>query len=234
MDLTSIIILTLIGIAIGFLLGILVSSLRGGGSAERQSAEKPRSSRFKEIVRLSRDRANDSLVVEVNGETYRTVDDLAEEYQKELVLASSDLRTWLRIFPKPAQVTGEEALPSSFTSQPSSFPSYTPPGTTEETERPSLNPFQVFSSPATQASSQEAPTKSIVAQIDEILQAKLEDTPLASRGIRLTELPGEGMIVLVGFEKFKGVEEVPDEEIREVIHAAVDEWEHRETGFGES
>lgn len=232
MDLTSIIILALIGIAIGFLLGILVSSLRGGGGAERQSAEKPRSSRFKEIARLSRDRANDGLVVEVGSETYRSVDDLGEEQQKELVLASSDLRTWLRIFPKPAQVTDSEAFPSSFTSQPSSFPSYTPPGSSEEAERPSLNPFQAFSLPTTEASSQKAPAKSIVAQIDEILQAKLEGTPLASRGVRLTELPGEGMIVMVGLEKFKGVEEVPDEEIKKVIHAAVDEWERGETGFG--
>jgi hypothetical protein len=71
------------------------------------------------------------------------------------------------------------------------------------------------------------PPKSIVAQIDDILQEKLEGTPLSKRGIRLRELPNQHMAVMVGLDQYEGVEDVPDEEIRNLIRSAVSEWEKR-------
>ncbi len=73
----------------------------------------------------------------------------------------------------------------------------------------------------------EPPPRSIAVQIDEILQEKLASSPMASRGIRLLELPNKGMVVMVGLNQYEGVEAVPDEEIRQVIRAAVAEWEQR-------
>ena len=73
----------------------------------------------------------------------------------------------------------------------------------------------------------EPPPRSIAAQIDEILQEMLVNSPLASRGIRLLELPNKGMVVMVGLNQYEGVEAVPEEEIRQVIRAAVAEWEQR-------
>jgi hypothetical protein len=142
-----------------------------------------------------------------------------------MVLVSSDLRTFLRIFPKPAQITESDAFSASFEEGPASFFSATPEQSFGEQERPSLNPFQVFSRSGPESPAQEAAWKSIVAQIDEILQEKLEGTAIKDRGIRLVELPNEGMVVMVGLEKFKDVEDIPNEDIRNVIHAAVEEWE---------
>jgi hypothetical protein len=67
-------------------------------------------------------------------------------------------------------------------------------------------------------------TKSIAAQVNEILQKKLKDTPLESRGIGLFELPGQEMVVMIGLDKYESVNAVPDDEIRAVLQSAVNEW----------
>jgi hypothetical protein len=69
--------------------------------------------------------------------------------------------------------------------------------------------------------------KSIAAQIDDILQEVLENSPLESRAIRLLELPTKGMVVMVGLDQYEGVEAVPDDEIKGMIRSAVAEWERR-------
>jgi hypothetical protein len=71
--------------------------------------------------------------------------------------------------------------------------------------------------------------KSIAVQVNEILQQKLKDTPLESRGICLMELPGQEMVVMIGLDKFDSVGAVPDEEIRAVLQLAVNDWLARST-----
>jgi hypothetical protein len=63
----------------------------------------------------------------------------------------------------------------------------------------------------------EPPPLSIAAQIDEILQEMLQSSPLASRLIRLIELPSKGVAVMVGLDRYESVEAVPDEDIRQMI-----------------
>jgi hypothetical protein len=71
------------------------------------------------------------------------------------------------------------------------------------------------------------PDKSIVAQIDEILQTRLENTPLADQGIRLIEGPDQGMVIEVGLSRYTDIDAVPDSEVRRLIRQAVNEWESR-------
>lgn len=73
-----------------------------------------------------------------------------------------------------------------------------------------------------------APT-SMVAQIDAILQARLQGTALASRGIRLAESLDGGVLVFVGQHSYPGVSEVPDAEVQAVIRSAISEWEKKYT-----
>jgi hypothetical protein len=70
---------------------------------------------------------------------------------------------------------------------------------------------------------------SIVQQIDMVLQERLLNTPLAGRGIRLQESIQGGVEVYVGLQKFHEVDDVPDEEIKTAIRAAIAEWEKRYT-----
>jgi hypothetical protein len=74
-----------------------------------------------------------------------------------------------------------------------------------------------------------APANSIVSQIDSVLQARLEGTPLGDRGIFLTQSPEGGVIVYVGLTRYNGVDEVPDPEIKAAIRGAISEWEDRYT-----
>lgn len=230
MDLITTLILVVVSLIIGFMLNSLFQYLRGA-SDEGKTSDLLNSSRYDELARLWRDRSKESLLIEIEGEIYRSVDELSEDHQKEMVLAASDLRTWLRIFPKPAQISESSAFTTSIDEE-SSFPSYSPQIPQSEPDKPSLNPFQVFSRATQETISKETTSKSIVAQIDAILQQKLESSAFENRAIRLVELPEEGMVVMVGLDKYKDVEKVPNQEIRNLIHAAVEEWEEGETGTG--
>ncbi len=70
---------------------------------------------------------------------------------------------------------------------------------------------------------------SIVAQIDTVLQARLTDTPLANRGIRLTESSIGGVEVYVGLNKYLSIDDVPDATIQNAIRTAITEWEQKFT-----
>ncbi|MBI5966166.1 MAG: hypothetical protein HY863_22015 [Chloroflexi bacterium] len=70
---------------------------------------------------------------------------------------------------------------------------------------------------------------SIVGQIDTVLQKRLMDTPLAKSGIRLQESLRGGVEVYVGIQKYDSIDDVPDENIKSLIRAAIAEWEQKFT-----
>ncbi len=70
-------------------------------------------------------------------------------------------------------------------------------------------------------------TVSIVAMIDEVLQKKLESSPLAGRRIRLEEGSVGEVIVFVGANRYSGVDAVPDEDIKAIIKDAIADWNRK-------
>jgi hypothetical protein len=91
-----------------------------------------------------------------------------------------------------------------------------------------MNPINVLARAIQSDVNRPSPAEmSIATQIDEILQEKIAGTDMAQRAVRLVELPNKGMVVLVGLDQYEGVDDVPDEEIRELIKSAVKEWENR-------
>jgi hypothetical protein len=99
--------------------------------------------------------------------------------------------------------------------------------TGEAQEGTNLNPLKIFSDalqPQNKTELEEL-DQSIVSQIDQILQAKLEGTHLEDKGIRLVEGPDQGMVIEVGLDKYTDIDAVPDEQVCQLIHLSVADWE---------
>jgi hypothetical protein len=71
------------------------------------------------------------------------------------------------------------------------------------------------------------PPKSIAAQVDEIVQERLPGSPFYNRAIKLMELPGKGLVVLVDGLQYEGVGEVADPVVQTFLRECVAEWERR-------
>jgi len=119
-----------------------------------------------------------------------------------------------------ASITKEELTILRSITEKELAPSITPP---------SMDIADVISSAITPEIIKEVPTgsKSIALQVDEILQEKLHTSPLNTHTIRLIELPGKSLIVIVDDTQYDGVSEIPDPEIRQIIRDSVAEWERR-------
>jgi hypothetical protein len=66
---------------------------------------------------------------------------------------------------------------------------------------------------------------SIAGQINDVLQKMLVNSPLFGRGIQIMDDPREGVVVWIGAEKFLGIGEVTDPEVKAMIEKAVKAWE---------
>lgn len=232
----------LVSILVGFGAGILIG--RGGASGSGQA---PAPVGKKELVRLWRDLRTGQLHIEVEGHLFRSAEEINTARRQFLVQVMESLRSWLGSEPlekdvslKAAPVVEANPLSESLSvlppaekpvgpssRRPVSSPLNTQPG--KETKRTtSLNPFDVFAEALrTPAPKTQAASASIVAQIDEILQEKLLNSPLSARGIRLMELPGKGMVVVIGLDHYEGIDAVPDPQISELLRQCVAEWEKR-------
>lgn len=68
---------------------------------------------------------------------------------------------------------------------------------------------------------------SMVEQIDEVLQELIQRSDNPGQMIKLVEEPREGVIVWVGQEHFIGIDAVTDQSAKDLIRAAVKEWDRR-------
>ncbi|MGE5223969.1 MAG: hypothetical protein ACM3PY_16135 [Omnitrophica WOR_2 bacterium] len=184
------------------------------------------------VAHLWRDELSHRLVVELGGKKFRLANDLNLEQRKQVDSIYQDFMTWIEpVHPKPVQ---EKPISISPDVTPQIIP--TAPISAADTsyldapKKVSLNPLTAVVSAIQSDIKVPEKQKSLAAQIDEILQVKLRNTPMVSRGIRLTESPDKGVEVRVGMEKYDSVDAVPYEDVRQVIREAVDEWGKKAAG----
>ena len=177
-------------------------------------------------MRLEASNLHDSQSQRINADTMNA------EQRKRMITVLTQIRPWLDSS-KPAQ-SPQEAPPA----QPSPACSPAAESTPKATPAPAPPRPSAGSTPASSptnpqpADDKKEPVKepqSIVEQVDAILQTQMVGTPLIEKGIRLQESPEGGVIVWVGIDKFETVDDVPDEQIKAAIRAAISVWESKYT-----
>ena len=148
---------------------------------------------------------------------------LTPDQRKRLIEMLNIMRPWLE--GKPASVPAPTSPPPPKLTPAPDPATATPP-------QPAIKP--VPSTPVNSSGSKdddepEAAPTSIVGQINLVLQKNIANTPLASRGVTLMESLSGGVNVYVGVQRYEMIDDVPDEEIRAAIRAAISEWEDTST-----
>jgi hypothetical protein len=218
-----IVLIGLVGVIAGFLAGMAFSGR--GAKQENTEVRKPLPAAAEpdptlvDEVHIWRQPEGAQIVPELDGKRYLASSDLTESQHERLARVVDALRLWLITKIEPISPPPQPILAQAPVNSP-------PPA--ETLRKPSANPIEFFA----RALQSDVPKvaagpKSIAGQVDEILQEKLVESPLANRAIRLMELPGKGMVVMVGLDHYEGVDAVPDEEVRALIRSAVMEWERR-------
>lgn len=238
MDPTVAFVIAMICGVVGLVLGISISPFRKSRPREREERAKeslaPERSGLVEVARLFTDGSRRKVFLQVRGRFIRSMDELGLENRAYLAHIFDQLRAWVGPSSAPASApepAGVATAPQgAVEAQRASLATGEVEPALEGVKPPSLNVVDVVTRALRPETPAQPALKSIAAQVDEILQEKLVGTPLEKRGIRLVEPPGKGLVVMVGLEQYAGVNEVPDEDIRAALKAAVAEWERRTLG----
>lgn len=222
-------------------------------SKKPSSTQLQQSTKLEPVARLWRDPIRGNPVIEMDDQMYRHVGDLNLEQYRRLVDNLEEIRQWLGIPSQKSAPVDSKPEASEQIDAHSQTPKETsgiPPTPTQDassleqeisitethhesssSETPSepvpssISPINVFARALLPRSEAQTPNLNVVAQINAILQEKLEDSSLKQRGIRLVEQPDHSMVVMIGLEKYESVDDVPDEQVKAVIRQAVSEWE---------
>lgn len=183
-----------------------------------------------EVMRILRDLADGSLLVEIDGQRYKRLADIADAQVGRRFIGNAqalahfahldDVKVpdeWGEL-PGAAEARVTSPPPSEAVRQspPRAFPS-----SREQNTASSSKPVS--------SEEAEGPALSMVEQIEELLQFRLTATPdLAQRSIHVRSALDGGVRIEVDGRYFEGVGEVPDDRVREFIQSIIREWEARQ------
>lgn len=196
------IVCTIVGIAAGYVLG----NSRDENPPPEAQSDSSQSSFPPDALHIWRDDNSQNLVLQIGERVVRAPEPFSPTEQRYMRHLLKLLQNWLGI---------ETAQPQR--QQPVEQAVHHP--------QPQQNPEAATVSPFV---SEQSESKSIVGQIDDILQEKLAGSPLTDRAIRLMESLDGGMVVYIGMDQYKDIDSIPDENVVALIRAAVQEWEQRQ------
>lgn len=222
----------IVGFVLGALVVLLISRRDKKKGQEPQRAPKQKE-RYQEIVRLVRDTGSGKIYTEVDGHILPPAQTLPEEQHKKLTQLAREWVDWLGLrtpaapAPVPTPPPAARLTPPPVDTGP--LTRVAPPAAEMALPTvPAVEPIPaVLFPPAPNLETARPAPVSIVAQINDILQDMIADTPLRERMVRLSEEPREGVIVWVGTQRYIGIDAVPDSEVKAAIRAAVAKWERQ-------
>lgn len=234
------ILMAFIFVTIGFIGGALVALLwyereRAARKGKEEDTPGMKRKGFTLLASLWRSKEG-SLEVETGSGNFPTSRVMDAVQREAMQMAAREWMDWLGMErptqPRPSLAPAPQPeLPSPPLAPVTIAEVPAPPAPQRHVDTPSIPPAippaKPGAKPAAAGETKPLPPASIVAQIDALLQEMLETSPLRARGIRLVEDPKEGAIVWVGMERYHGVDEVTDVEIRDFLRGVVKEWEHR-------
>jgi hypothetical protein len=223
MDPATLFVVGILCLLVGYVTGILIGSMRqnrskphsdiGVGDGQFAANGGEAQSGTLDLVHIFRSQPGAPLSIRMGDQKW----DHATQVPTPQLVALDGLLKEFQRWLKPEAVLSPSAEPAG---EPARAAPSAPP-----------TPVIVIPAPVAPASASTKPpfieAKTIVAQIDEILQQMLLASPMANRKIRLIELPNQGVVVLVDQDQYPGIDAVPDADIRSLIRQAVSAWEVR-------
>jgi hypothetical protein len=247
-SLATLLIIAFAGLLLGLVAGLLIASMRSDSEddvqPEQDSPPGGRSGRYLPVLRLWREKTTATLIVELEGKSYLSTEPLTISQREALEIAAGELVGWLGAEVAEVPVVQAANANKVVTDQPAA--AYQPAaldGRQPVQPAPARTPEIALVTPPPAGQAQRAAVvvpvapilpiikeepKSIVGQIDAILQEMLLRSGLENRGISITEDPRKGVVVWVGLDHFDGIDAVADAEIKGIIRSAVGEWERRQ------
>lgn len=243
----AVLLIGVISLFVGAAIGYVLAGLRSPQSPA--VSDRSKSQKQVEVARIWRDLRSDHIFLEFEGKIYRARADLNVRQVETLKKLHDELELWLGVDDQPDRLVSVSVKPpaqemgiverSEVLKQHADVIPPTPKIPPEafspvqeypsDVQPPSLEVGDILARVISREEPKEPPVKvkSIVAQVDEIVQRRLPDSPFAGRNIKLVDLPGGGMYVLVDGVQFAAVNDVTDAGIREFLHDCVAEWERK-------
>ena len=198
---------------------------------QKQKPKKVPSRNLTEVANLWRDNRNGRLIFQIEGQMYKRGDELTNREREILLKIVMDFYRWLEP-PSPiiskVDRSDQSEHPVASPPNPSGQPGIPEDSQlNEQTESKGLTPTSLISRALRSDLTVPLPSQSMVTQVDEILQEKLQAANMQSWAVRLVELPEKGMVVLVGLEQYSFIDDLPYERVRVIIRESVSEWERR-------
>ena len=195
-----------------------------------------------EVASLMRDVITQDLVVKMDGKTFKAAHELSSAQQHRLSFTSNVLAKWLEQSAPEVPPTSEgqpaPASPKTPTLESDWVPEETVPMQPQSHKVPpfiaepmsGVKPVSTSLPDVVGGILNPAPTpapvfKSIAMQINDLLQTRIAGTPFEARGITVNDAPDQGVLVTLDGQKYAGVKDVPDEDVRNLIRSVVMEWE---------
>jgi hypothetical protein len=185
-----------------------------------------------EVLRLLRDNLTGRLMLEIAGKRYASLDEVSEgEVRRALMTTLHDLEALAGGTMSLPAVDLQAEAPAAGARQAvaarATGPAAAAPAEYRPLPPPSMNPFKQMAVLREINKNPPPAPKSITEQIDDVLQERILGTTLIHRGLHVKPGPRGDAIFEADGQSYASVDELPDVEVRDIIRAAIVEWESK-------